>query len=518
MTVEYNDWDAANNPNPEQSDVKQESTKKEGGSMASKLVAFVVAEADLFHDKNSDGYAKVKKTGEIKRLTGGIFKNWLNSNFYKSTNNVPSSTVMKEAISTLLGLAVEDGECEDIFIRIGEKDKVYYLDLAEPKNSRAIEMKPGSWKIIPNPPINFLRPRGMLALDEPIPGGNFSDLWGFLNIAEGAELLVLAWLLHCLRAAPPFAVLEFVAEQGCAKTTTQEFLRDLFDPVELKSSGEPKSLDDLFVNAKNNRVVSLENISNLRQELQDGLCRITSGTGLTKRKHHTNDEDFTIKAPRPVILNGITVSITSQDLVDRTISVPIPRIKDRKEEAQLKERYRAKKAYIFGGLLDIFVKALEILPDINLPAEKRPRLIGFIYLGMAGAKVIGRSQREFLQQFEEARSESIMRTIESSPIIVVFREWFSALGQYGNKESTTTLPTKELWQAVLAFNEKQKRPMVTAAWPKSPRGFGDALRRAAPALRYLGIDCACLGKRGGNILWEVKKIKTKEEEDEEENA
>lgn len=50
------------------------------------------------------------------------------------------------------------------------------------------------------------------------------------------------------------------------------------------------------------------------------------------------------------------------------------------------------------------------------------------------------------------------------------------------------------------------RPLgVGDAWPRTPKGFADLLRRAAPALRQLGIEVHSLPKTGGVIRWVIEK-------------
>jgi len=60
------------------------------------------------------------------------------------------------------------------------------------------------------------------------------------------------------------------------------------------------------------------------------------------------------------------------------------------------------------------------------------------------------------------------------------------------------LPAKDLLSRV-----EQYKPSGTDAWPKSARGFADVLRRIAPPLRQMGIECRRLGKQGSYGYWEI---------------
>ena len=469
--------------------------ENESGSQSTMLVAFVVSEARLFHDLNGYVYAQYNNTHETRRLDGRQFKDWLVANFYQKTTKSPREQSIREAISTLSGLARIQGECQEVHVRVGMHDGSYFLDLAEPGLSRAVKISAGKWEIINNPPICFLRPEAMSPLPEPIAGGNILELSQLINIPEDTNLLVIAWLVDALRPDTPFPVLELIGEQGSAKSTTQEILRQLIDPSTCNLRVAPKTSEDVFVSAGVNWVVSYENISHLSPSMQDTFCTIATGAGFAKRKLYSDADESIIKAKRPIIINGISVAITSQDLVDRTLSIETPVITERREITELLHNYEAKRGQLLGALLDTMAKALSILPSIKLPAEDRPRLLEFVRLGMALAKAVGESSETFLAQFNAARQEALSRTIEASPVALALIDWF----QQCERNIKVEMSLKDLFQAV----EKRRPSNNTDSWPRSPKGFADALRRAAPALRQIGIVCRSLGKRGSYVYWEV---------------
>ena len=255
----------------------------------------------------------------------------------------------------------------------------------------------------------------------------------------------------------------------------------------------PKNSEDVFVGAAGGWLLAYDNVSHLNAELQDTLCRIATGATHATRKLYTNAEESTIRAKRPLSLNGISASITAQDLVDRAISIELAPIEDRRERRQIDDTFTDAHGRILGALLDLFASALKRLPDIQIPRDRRPRMIEYATLGCALAAALDRPQEEFLTQYEFARADSIGRTLDASPVAVALMEWLD-----GPQNRQGEYIIRELF-GLLA------KPDGCDSWPRSAKGFADALRRAAPALRTVGIEVRMLGKRGSHNRVSVAK-------------
>lgn len=461
-------------------------------SQASQLVAYVESRAELFHDENKDVYVQDHSTGEVRRVDGRQFRDWLVASFYKDAGKSARDQSVREALSTLAGLGRFDGQCLPVHIRVAGSAGQYFLDLAVPGDSRAICIEPGRWFICNSPEVRFTRPEAMQPLPTPISGGSITSLWKIANIPEDQRLLVLAWLVECLRPDTPFPLIELMGEQGTAKSTTHTALRRLIDPNACDLRSAPKSAEDVFVGAGASWIVCYENVSHLSAQIQDALCTVATGGGYAKRKLFTDADESIINVKRPVGINGISAAVTAQDLIDRTLSIEMPIVRERIEVTVLWRVYEAERSRLLGALLDIAAKALALLPSMRLPAGDKPRLVEFALLGMAVAEAVGQSGAEFMQQFTASRQESIARTIDASPVAGAVLEWFER-HPYGRRTSAKALMGEI----------EQFRPTYCDAWPKSAKGFADALRRAAPALRQLGVECRCLGKIGGSVQWEI---------------
>lgn len=472
-----------------------EKTDRERQAQSDQIVAFVQTFNELFHDKNDIAYARNSETGEVHSLASKAFRHWLTSAFYQQHEKAIRDQSLREAKMTLEGIAMQ--EQRSVYVRVGSVNGQHWIDLAEPGQSAAICIMPGKWAIFDSP-VMFSRSESAQPLPRPILGGSIEPLWRIANIPRHQQLLVTAWLVECLRADTPFPILEMFGEQGCAKSTTQSALRRLIDPNAADLRAVPKSAEDLYVTGGTNHILSIENVSHLPAPIQDALCVIATGGGFAKRKLYSDSDEIVITLKRPAILNGIVAAITQQDAVSRAISIELPVITDARPKDKLEADYERHQAGILGGLLDIAAKAFEYLPEMSLPAEQRPRLVEFAYLGMAVAKAMNHPPESFMEQFDAARQDGLERTLDASPIASAIRDW--AETECGLIEEHSV----KNWLNILeAF-----KPRNCTSWPGSAKKLGDAMRRAAPALRQLGIECKYLGKIGSTVKWRIGQRKS----------
>src|SRR5690606_13786463 len=123
------------------------------------------------------------------------------------------------------------------------------------------------------------------------------------------RILLLAWMVDCLRPDTPFPLLELIGEQGSGKSVASEAIRRVIDPNAANLRAEPKNAEDLFVIAHHNHIVALENVSRLTPQQQDAACILATGGGFAKRKLYSDSDEAVIVLRRPVLINGIVAAV-----------------------------------------------------------------------------------------------------------------------------------------------------------------------------------------------------------------
>jgi len=471
-------------------------------SAAAELIQLVMDSGSLFFDAIADkAFVSVDMAGveHTLAINSKAFVEWLSFAYYTQTKEgntagkSASESAIKQASFALSGIAKHDGENERVYLRVADHNAGHYLFIGN-ESRQVIEVMPTGWRIVSNSPVKFWMPGAMQPLPIPQAGGDLLQLWKFVNISEHERLLVLAWLLEAMRAETPKPILALCGTQGSAKSSTQNKLRQLIDNNAVNLRAAPKSIEDVFVSAGCNWLASFENLSHLTPGMQDALCTLATGGGFASRTLYTNSEETIIEVKRPVIVNSIPSVITAQDLTDRAISIELPRI-DYREESEINAAWELAKPSILGGLLDLFVKTLALMPKVKL--VNPPRMADFTRLGEAMAQALGRPAGTFDFMYKTNRAESIGRALEASPVAVAVREMVEA--HIGLSMVVFSGTMKNLLERLDTHKQESN------SWPRSPRGLGDVLRRQQPALSSLGIDIDISkpGRLGVNV--EIKK-------------
>lgn len=453
-------------------------------SAATALTALASELCELWHDPDGNAFASFEREhdGGVHRehwrveTTG--FKDWLAWLGHTRLGAAPSSETVKSACNAISGKAKFDGAEHTPALRVAKTSAGYWLDMCDDQ-WRAIHTTTTGWAIVDTPPVRFVRTKAMRSMIVPSADGNVDLLWSLVNVPEEDRPLVLAWILDSLRPDTPYPVLELIGEQGSAKSTTQETIRLFLDPNKVMLRGRPKGVEDVFVAAGANHVISLENLSGITPELSDALCTISTGGGQAGRLFFTNGEEHIIEAHNPVMLNGIGAVVTRPDLLDRTIAVCLPVIGERITEAEHAEAVDRSAPSVMAGLLDLFAQTLAGLDAVHIDPKDRPRMADFAHLGEAMHRAMGGAPGAWLAMYMGHRRDAIRRTVDSSPVAQACIELVESGGRY-------TGTVKGLLEL---FNTRNADSSIERGdyWPRSPKGLGDALRRAAPALRQIGI-------------------------------
>ena len=412
------------------------------------------------------------------RLQGTAFKNLIANIYYKATGTTVSENPLKDAKQTLCGLAMfgDDAEKHISYVRVAPYEDCIYFDLGRP-DWKVVRIEAGSWTVTDECPCRFERPPGMLPIELPDPDGDIRALRPFVNAADdNTWVLIAAWLINTLRPTYSQPILVVTGEQSSAKTTLCRVLRSIVDPNISDMRCAPRELRDLAIAARNGWIITVDNLSGMRDWLSDGFCRLATGGGMSVRKHYTNDEEELFQAIRPVMLNGIGQIVARPDLMDRSVILQLPTIKEtaRIPESDFYEQVKEARPRILGGILNCVACALDNLDAVEL--IEIPRMADFSIFVTAAAEVLEWDPHTFVNAYFENRKNAHELILENSPLAAaLMRLKLPIIG-------TAT----EILQ-LITENSETKDLTKLKGFPGSVRGLSTELDRMAPNLREIGM-------------------------------
>ena len=405
-------------------------------------------------------------------------RDWLYHSYYTTHGEAPSGNAFEDAVCQLEAKARFEGAEHVAHMRIAEHEGRIYLDLCDAE-WRVVEIAPEDWRLIATSPVKFVRTPRMRPLPEPTRGREIDELKPFLNVqTENDFRLIVAYLLTALRPNTPYPVLVLNGEQGTAKSTMSRVIRSVVDPSGVPIRGVPREGRDLVAAARNEWMLCFDNLSGLAPWIADDICRLATGGGLGGRQLYTDYGEAVFEARRPVILNGIPDFATRGDLADRAIALRLAVISDskRRSEDEFWADFEIARPGILGALLDGLACALRRRDEVE-PIQL-PRMADFAKWAMAAFPAFKWSEDDFQNAYEDNRAVAVQTTIEVQPVAVAICEFVEKEGDF---EGTVT-------DLLSKLNGYAGEGSSSKYWPKDAARLGNALTRAAPAIRAIGIE------------------------------
>jgi BT4734-like, N-terminal domain len=467
--------DEADHDESKEEDDKQLTQK----SAATRLVE-LAEEYSFFHDPQDRPFGRLEINGhtEVWLVESSKFRKLLARTYYKRTGKAINRNALADAITTLAGRACHDGPEERVFLRVAPYGENILIDLCD-QQWRVVEVTPNESRVLEKSPVAFVRTGSMQSSPEPERAGSIEPLWDLLNITKLQRPLLAGALLNAFHPQGPYFVLNFIGEQGTAKSCAARMVRQLVDPNENPLRSPPKEERDLLAQAASNRCVALDNLSSLPPWLSDALCRLATGGGHSARTLYTDLEEISLAVKRPVILNGIEDVATRPDLAERVLQIELETIPDQKRisEKDLWREFDSQRSAIFSALLDALVCALRELPSITL--DLLPRMADAALWATAGEIAFGWERGTFIAAYRQNLNEGAIASVEAHPIGVAIRQLLEKQNDWSGEPA-------QLLQALNGLVSDEQRH--ARAWPENARSLGHCLRRLATALRRVGIE------------------------------
>jgi len=456
---------------------RSEDSKRE--SQADALIRIATTEAFLFHDDAKDGFAAIPINGhrEIWPLRSKFFKQWLVRRYYEQTDKSPNNEAIRQALNVIEAKALFDGPEIKLNLRVAERDGALWYDLADGA-WQAVKITPDGWEVVDNPPILFRRFKNTAAQVLPQRGGSLEALRKYINLKDDEDwLLLIALIGHAFIPGIPHAIPVFYGDKGSAKTTAQRVIRKLIDPAVRDTMTLPTDKNELVLMLMTNYAPCFDNLDGLSPWQSDMLCQAATGGGISKRELYTDMEEVILSFLRCPMLNGINLVASRDDLLDRCVLFNLERIDEeaRKTEAEFWREFEGDRPYILGAIFDVLAKALQIYPDVKLPAL--PRMADFATWGYAIMEAAGGMGEAFLQAYRKNIAGAVEEAVINDVVGAAIVEFMDGKDEWQGTASELL----EVLNELPSVNEKDK------AWPKRPNTLTRRLNNLKSALADYGI-------------------------------
>ncbi|MGK2939176.1 MAG: ATP-binding protein [Solirubrobacteraceae bacterium] len=440
--------------------------RKKQPTQAKRLMTLAQAQFDVIADQYGTPYAIPKTSPRIAvplEGKGQSLTNHLRRAHFEKYGSLPTGQNVT-GVAAILGAAAADEDRVPIHLRCASVDDGLIVDLGDPQG-RAIVVRDGSWKVEKSPPdgVLFRRTKMTAALPTPKRGGSLDELRELINVSDEGWDLVRAWLVLAWTPNVPVPILCITGQQGSGKSVLGRTLVSLVDPSPAPLRSVPGRIEEWQTTAAASRVVGLDNISRIKEEMSDAFCRASTGEGAAKRELWTNEDLILQSFRRALLLTSIDPGALKGDLGERLVPVELLRPTTRRGEAELDRVLDRRRGRILGAILDLVADALANPVKVKNP----PRMADAANVMAAVDRATGGRS---LDAYRHGQANVAATVLESDPLVSAVLELMKGRDEW---KGTPTA----LHDAVMGRWDPDVRNR-----PSNARGTSERLKRLAPAM------------------------------------
>ncbi|MEQ1672334.1 MAG: hypothetical protein ABL893_15890, partial [Hyphomicrobium sp.] len=411
-----------------------------------------------------------------------------------------TDTLRRDALSYLKAKAHTHATVRPVYKRLAwvADEQAIYLDLSRPDGACARITHVGWDIVVPKRPM-FVRLDSQRPLPHPVPSDDGAAAFARLmppSMSAEQNKLLLGALMGCLipsnfAASFSYPVLVVHGDSGSGKSTLTKTIKVLVDNEVATAARRPNNVDDLYVAAQSAHLLAFDNLDNINANISDAICQATTGGAIVKRKLYTDSELTVLPVHAPFLLNGINPLLERQDIVDRSITIPLSRITQ--YDPNTTGGTSSELPKVLGHILDLMSRALDNYTVTEL--DNLPRL-ATVATFVAAAEPFGCST-PFIDLLNLNQRETLICTDEHHPVIDALIE---------------TLTVSKAWHGtykeLLAHlaSKTSDASSSTPEWPKTPRKLSSFLNHRLRTLRELGIDVVQGARRNNGRLVTLTRL------------
>ena len=378
-------------------------------------------------------------------------------------------------------------DTRQIWRRVAEADDgAIFVDLGGSDRygeRRAVQITAEGWSIVEaaSVPVMFVRPVDAAPFPEPVPAeAEWTDLKGIVNVDDHGAQLAWTWLVCAMRPfrrAGAYPVGIFHGEQGSGKSHPTDCLHPLVDPSISSARALPREERDLYVSARPRHLLRYGSVSSIGAVFSDAFCRIATGGTYSGRALHTDSDEVNLTSLRPILIDGIPSVASRPDLADRTITVQLHALIERRDDAELALDFERRRPGLLGLLFDGVASALRNLQTAKITADLRMRTAAI--WAEAAAEGLGIESGLLEKAWSENREGADAIIVENDPLARAVVDWFA-------KRIPGTMILQD--EPSVLFRQitdvaKDIHDTSSKWWPRNAGAMARQLRRLAPALR-----------------------------------